>query len=376
MTVPLSGERFQVVYRIRGGEAEARAIARDICIEQTVEFPADLVPAGDIREQIVGRIESLEPRDDASCQASISYAVETTGGELTQLLNVIFGNYSMKPGVRVERLDLPASSRRALGGPRFGRAGLRALLDVPRRPLLCSALKPLGLPPAALADLAYQMALGGIDVVKDDHGLANQPFAPFDERVRRCADAVARANHETGLRCIYLPNVTAVGDVTVRNARFAKAAGAGGLLVSPGLAGLGSVTQLATDASIGLPILSHPAFQGSLVASPDSGIAHDVLFGQIARLAGADASIYPNYGGRFAFSRDECRAIAESAAAPMDPIKPSFPVPGGGMTVARVPELLDFYGRDVIFLIGGGLHQHGPDLVKNCRAFRRLVEGR
>jgi ribulose-bisphosphate carboxylase large chain len=30
-------------------------------------------------------------------------------------------------------------------------------------------------------------------------------------------------------------------------------------------------------------------------------------------------------------------------------------VPAGGMTLARVPEMLDFYGPDVMLLIGGSL---------------------
>jgi ribulose-bisphosphate carboxylase large chain len=160
----------------------------------------------------------------------------------------------------------------------------------------------------------------------------------------------------------------------VEQAIFAKAAGAGGLLISPGLTGFDTMRHLAAADRIALPIMSHPALQGSFVVYPDHGIGHFALFGQIARLAGADASIFPNVGGRFSFSRDECRAIAEGTAVPMDGIKPIFPAPGGGMSLARVPEMLDLYGREVIFLIGGGLHTHGPDLVKNCRYFRQMVE--
>jgi ribulose-bisphosphate carboxylase large chain len=375
-TIPiaLSGARFQVIYRIAAPETEALAMARDICVEQTVEFPLELIPAGDIREQMVGRIERFEREADACWRATIGYAVETTGSELTQLLNVVFGNYSMKPRVRVERLILPDALLAGLRGPRFGQAGLRQTLGIPRRPLLCTALKPMGLPAEALADLTYRLALGGIDIVKDDHGLANQPFAPFAERVARCAEAVARANHETGARSIYAPNVTAGGELALANARLARAAGAGGVLVSPGLAGLGTVARLARSDDVGLPIFSHPAFQGSYVINPDAGIAHGALFGQIARLAGADASIYPSFGGRFSsFSREACEAIAAACAEPLGPIASIFPVPGGGMSVQRVPELLDFYGDDVILLIGGGLFQHGPDLLENCREFRRSV---
>ncbi len=51
-----------------------------------------------------------------------------------------------------------------------------------------------------------------------------------------------------------------------------------------------------------------------------------------------------------------------------------FPVPAGGMSLDRVPEMAEFYGRDVIFLIGGDLHGYGPDLIATCRRFRDLLE--
>lgn len=372
--IALSGERFEVTYRLTGDQAEAHAKARDIALEQTVEFPAALLPAGDIPDAIVGRIERMQQLDEQHHEAVISYAAETSGFELTQLLNVIFGNSSIKPGIRVERLALPPSLRAAFNGPRFGRAGIRARLGVPERPLLCTALKPMGLPVSDLAELAYQCALGGIDLIKDDHGLADQPFAPFEERVQRCVEAVERANRETGMRCVYVPNISAPADRVLRNARFAKAAGAGGLLIAAGLTGWDTLRLIADDDAIDLPLINHPALLGSFVTSADNGISHGLLFGLLARLAGADATIYPNYGGRFSFSRAECQAIVEAAAQPVGQLKPIFPAPGGGMSLERVPEMRDLYGREVIFLIGGGLHSHGPDLAENCRHFRRMVE--
>ncbi len=369
-TLNLSGDRFTVHYRIAlDDEREARAFAEAVCVEQTVEFPEPLVPRGDIRQKIVGRIESLEPAPSGGFEAVISYAVEITGFELTQFLNVLFGNTSIKPNIRVERFTLPESLLRSFRGPRFGVQGLREYLNVQDRPLLCTALKPLGLSAADLANLAYHLALGGIDIIKDDHGLADQEFAPFAERVSRCAEAVERANRETGRRAIYMPHVAGPVDTIVERARAAKEAGAGGLLISPGLVGFDTMRSLADDDALGLPIMSHPALLGSFVTSPVNGISHFALFGQIARLAGADASVYPNWGGRFSFSQEECRSIAEGAAVPMGHIKPIFPTPGGGMSLERVPEMLRFYGRDVILLIGGGLFQAGPDLVANCRDF-------
>ena len=371
---PVSGNRFSVLYRLDGDEGEARRRAQDICLEQTVEIPDTLVPDGIIRDHVLGRIEALEARPDGGYSARISYAVEVAGAGLTQLLNVVFGNISIKTGIRAERLDLPEVMLRSFRGPRFGRHGLRERLGVPARPLLCTALKPLGLSPEGLAGLAYQFALGGIDIVKDDHGLADQGFACFRERVQRCAEAVAHANRETGGRSIYVPNVTAPFDEILSRARHAKENGAGGLLMAPGLTGLDAMRCLADDGSIALPILAHPAFQGTYVLHPSSGMSHHLLFGQLPRFAGADATIYPSFGGRFGFTRDECRSIVRGTEMDMGPLKPIFPTPGGGMILDRVPEMLDAYGRDVIVLIGGGLMAPGSDLVENCRRFRTLTE--
>jgi ribulose-bisphosphate carboxylase large chain len=375
IALSLSGERFVVHYRLAAaGEGQALAVARGICLEQTVELPAELLAEDDIKAQVVGRIEALQAAGPGRYDAAISYAVECAAGELTQLLNVVFGNTAMQPGIRVQRLDLPASLMQALPGPRFGRAGIRALLGVAGRPLLGSALKPMGLDAAGLAGLAYQMALGGIDIIKEDHGLTDQPFAPFAERVPRCAEAVARANRQTGYRCLYAPNVTAPADQIVPRARQAKAWGAGGVMLAPGLAGWDALRLLAGDDALALPILSHPAWLGSYAITPEHGVAHRVLYGQLPRLAGADATIFVNYGGRFSFSQDDCRAIVQATGQALDPLAPILPIPAGGMTLDRLPEMAAFYGREAVFLIAGGLYGHGPDLLASSREFRRIVE--
>jgi len=370
----LCGERFTAVYHLAGAATatQARQRAQDICLEQTAEFPDDLIPNAAIREQIVGQLAALEPLEEDRWEAVIRYPVEVAGRELTQLVNCLFGNSSIKPGIRLVGFDLSERLALLYRGPRFGQAGLRDRLGVRDRPLLCTAVKPMGLSPRALADLAYRLALGGIDLIKDDHGLADQAFCPFDERVARCGEAVARANQETGRQALYVPNVTAPALEIVRRARFAHASGAGGLLFCPGLAGLDALRALADDDTLDLPILSHPAFQGSFTLDPRSGVAHGCLYGQLNRLAGADATIFPSYGGRFAFTHEDCRAIVDGAVRPMGHFRPIFPVPAGGLRLERVPELIDFYGRDCMLLIGGDLHR-GDDLVKNCRMLVEAV---
>lgn len=374
-----SGKRFSVVYQLTGDEKEAYAKAQDICVEQTIEYPYELLAPGFIKDEVVGRIESFAPLyNNQGYQAIISYAVELTANELTQLLNVVFGNISIKPGILVDKLILPDSLLNHFKGPRFGREGLRQLLGVNDRPLLFTAIKPMGLTSLELAKIVYQCALGGIDMIKDDHGLTNQSFAPFEERVALCSEAVHKANAETGRKSIYVANITGPANEILARAKFAKQAGAGGLLASPGLIGLDTMRWLAGEDELALPIINHPAFQGSYVtsASYGFGFSHYALYGQISRLAGADAVIYPNFGGRFSFSIDECRNIVRGTQEPMGHLKAIFPSPGGGMTIERIPELLGVYGKDVALLMGGGLFTQGLDLVQNCQCFLEVVEKR
>ncbi|MFD2112283.1 hypothetical protein [Thiorhodococcus fuscus] len=122
-----------------------------------------------------------------------------------------------------------------------------------------------------------------------------------------------------------------------------------------------------------LPILSHPAFQGSFCLHPDTGLSHGVLFGQLNRLAGADATIFPTWGGRFSFTRDACLDLIAGTVRPMGTARSIFPVPAGGMRLDRVSEMCAFYGPDVILLIGGDLQAHGGDLVASCRRFVELA---
>ncbi len=370
----VSGSRFRVRYQILGDEKTARARAEDICIEQTIEYPADLVPEGGIREHVFGRIETFEPTGPDRYETVISYADEISGYEFPQLINVIFGNISMKPALRLMALDLSDDLLSHFKGPRFGVAGLRELIGEPQRPLLFTAIKPIGLSAEQLADMAYKLALGGLDIIKDDHGIANQPFAPFKERVTRTVEAVAEANAKTGFNTLYAPNVTAPSEIMLERIHFAKEAGVTGLMLLPGYCGLDFVRRVAEDDSINLPLITHPAFMGTFTLSPDFGVDHYVLHGQLMRLAGADISVMPNYIGRFSYSPDDCRRITDGCAVPMGQLKAIFPGPGGGISPESFADMLTVYGKDVAYLVSGNLHRQSPDLTQNAARFREIIE--
>src|SRR2546425_7170890 len=105
--------------------------------------------------------------------------------------------------------------------------------------------------------------------------------------------------------------------------------------------------------------MSHPSLAGAFF-HPDHGIAPEVLLGDLFRVAGSDAVIYPNVGGRFTFSEATCAAINARLRGPLGPVSPSFPVPAGGIDAARVPHWIERDGADTIFLIRGGVYGQPP----------------
>lgn len=377
MTEAAGDGSFDVRYRILGDEADARRVADAVRVEQTIEFPLDLVSDAAIRDGVVGQVIEVDPAPEdpalgARTDVVVRYVEGVAGGGLPQLLNVVWGNVSLLPGIRVESVELSASMLAGFAGPRFGVRGLRELLGIPERPLLATATKPMGSTSQELAALAGACARAGLDLVKDDHGLADQPWAPQRERVLRSIAAVQQANEVTGGTTRFLPSLNVPSGRLLEAAHEFADAGAGGFLVMPGLSGFDAMRELAGPDGPGLPLMSHPSFLGANMIGADHGLSHGVLFGTLMRLAGADLVIFPHAGGRFSFPVDACRSIRTHCAAPLGDIAAAFPTPGGGMVPERAAELMDLYGRDSCLLIGGALHR--GELNANVAALRERVE--
>ncbi|NVO14977.1 MAG: ribulose 1,5-bisphosphate carboxylase [Rhodoplanes sp.] len=331
-------------------------------------MPVAAITDAALRDGIVGRVDAIEPAGADRFAVTIALACATIEADAGQLLNMLFGNSSLHDDVVLADVALPDDMAAGFGGPRHGIAGFRGRLGAERRALTATALKPQGLPPAALADLAQKFAAGGIDLIKDDHGIADQSYAPFAARVPRIADAVREAVRKTGRPTLYVPNLSGDLDSMRVQLACAGAAGVAAVMVAPMVAGFATVRTLVTE-NPDMAFVAHPALGGA------SRVAPPLLFGKLFRLIGCDAIVYPNFGGRFGWSAQTCRALADAARAPWHGLAPSLPGPAGGMTRERVPELLDFYGPDVMLLIGGALLEAGPRLIEATADFVAAVHG-
>ena len=365
---PAPWPALRVTYHVTASnKADLDARVESLLLEQTVELPRAALRDKFVLENIVGRLASVEGISDSLHRVIIDFPIIATADDPAQFLNVLFGNSSIQEHVALADFQLPSPKdwpdhEKALPGPQFGAAGIRNITGVHGRALTSTALKPIGLSTERLAHLCGLFAEAGIDIIKDDHGLADQSFHPFADRVRACQKAVRNANRASGRQSIYVPNLMGTPATVLEQLKLAQDEGVGAVMIAPMLLGLPFLAEIVTRHAT-VPVIAHPSFGGATRTAPE------LLYGKLFPLYGADASIFANFGGRFAYSRETCGALARALTQPTTPgILPAFPMPAGGIKYQDVAGVLDFYGREVVLLIGGGLYVAGDDEALRARA--------
>jgi ribulose-bisphosphate carboxylase large chain len=353
--------RVRAIYRLHSDACAVEARARAIANEQSIEMPLAAVDDDFVRSHIVGRVERISEKSDRLYEVEISLAAETVGHDAGQLMNMLYGNTSLQEDVVLHDVELPAALVAHFAGPRHGLHGLRTRVGASARALTCSPLKPQGVVAAKLAELAQRFAAGGIDYVKDDHGIADQSYSTFADRIEAVTAALGVIGRTLGRETPYVPSVSGDLDTMRRQVRLAASHGVRAVMLAPMIAGVSNFHCLVRE-NPELAFFAHPALAGAARINPA------LLFGKLFRLFGADAVIFPNYGGRFGYSQETCRAIATAALEERDNLRPCAPVLAGGMSVGRVREMLDFYGADAMLLIGGALLE-ARDLTQAAAGF-------
>ena len=358
--------RLTAIYHVRSDAHSIAARAQAIAVEQSVEMPLSAIEDQSVLDEIVGNVEDIGEIVPGLFAVRIGLAASTIGDDAGQLINMLFGNVSLQDDVMLHDAEIPDDLAAQWRGPAYGLRGIRQRTGIKGRAFTCAALKPQGLPPEKLGELAAQLARGGVDFIKDDHGLASQSYSPFAARTQAVATALLKVKQETGHRARYVPSITGDMNTAMRLMVEARNLGIEDFMLQPMIMGLSNLTTL--RGMSGITVFAHPAFAGT------ARIAPAFLFGKVFRMLGADTIIFPNHGGRFAYSPDTCRGIAENALRPWLTFEGAIPVPAGGMTKERVPEMLDFYGADVMLLIGGALLDARARLTQETAAFVQRVK--
>ncbi len=364
-------EYIRATYHIQCAPEDARTQAEAIALEQTVEVPDGLARSRLESRALIGAVESLKPIGPDRFAAAIAYDAGLAHNQLSQLLNLLYGNISILKNVRLCGVDLPATIAAQYPGPRYGVPGLRKRTGVYGRPLLATALKPKGLSPEEFAVIARDFALGGGDIVKDDHNLVDDNLDLFRRRVDLVNAAVVQANEAIGRNTIYFPFVSAPAERAEEYFRSLVNIGVQGVMIAPYLLGLDVARAYAKRDP--LVFMAHPTFSGVYYRDAGHGIAPELAVGTFMRWIGMDMSIFPNYAGRFSLSREECQALAAALRDDHTDLRPAWPSPAGGMQFDRIASMAEVYGADAIFLVGGALLTHGETVEDGAKAFLNSI---
>lgn len=325
-----------------------------------------------------GSVEDLVELPDGGYLTRICFPHEIfEKGNIPQYLSVIAGNLfglGKLEAVRLLDIDLPENLCGC--GPKFGIEGVRRIVgtEVSGRPHIGTIIKPkVGLNPKDTAQVAYEAALGGLDLIKDDETLTNQTFCPLFERLEAVMDALDRAKDETGKQVLYAVNVTTGGDRIVELAHKAVSAGANMLMVDVLTAGFSAIQALAEDPAINVPIHVHRTMHGALTRNPHHGIAMRPI-AKLVRSAGGDQLHTGSVSGKMGSKAGEVLADNIEITKPLSYLKPVFPVSSGGLHPGKVAAEISKLGTDIILQAGGGIHGHPDGTTAGTRAMLQAAE--
>ncbi|MCI8877895.1 MAG: hypothetical protein HFF78_02820 [Oscillospiraceae bacterium] len=185
----------------------------------------------------------------------LAYPMHNFSTSMSTLMTILFGNISASGMIRLIDAAFPRKMIEQFQGPKFGIQGLREVLGVPERPLLNAMIKPnTGWTADEGAELFYRACRGGVDVIKDDElMLADGPFCPLEERVRKFMAAEKRVYEETGEHSLYAVNISDETAKVRDNAYRVLERGGNCLMVNVYTTGFDTLKMLADDPHIQVP---------------------------------------------------------------------------------------------------------------------------
>ena len=307
-------------------------------------------------------------------RVTVRWPLENIGQSLVNVLPTVAGNLTELAevsGLRLLDLDLPVSLIESCPRPQFSVEGTRSLASVQGRPIVGTIIKPsVGLSPAQTATLVRELALAGVDFVKDDELIASPPYSPIEQRVTSVMEAVHDAAERTGKKAMVAFNITGDIDEMKRRSEHIAAAGGTCAMVCLNAVGLPAVMALAHDC--GLPIHGHRAGWGALTRHPALGVEFAV-YQKLWRLAGVDHLHVNGLDSKF---WEPNESVSQSARACLEPIidtaDRAMPTFSSAQWGGQAPETFRrVRSIDLLYLAGGGIMAHPGGPAAGVRAIHQ-----
>jgi ribulose-bisphosphate carboxylase large chain len=315
---------------------------------------------------------------------------------IASFLTLAIGNNQGMGDVEYAKMHdfyMPSGFLRLFDGPATTISNLWRVLGRPHQNggfIVGTIVKPkLGLRPRPFANACYDFWLGG-DFIKNDEPQGNQTFAPLKETIPLVADAMRRAQDETGEAKLFSANITADDhyEMVARGEfildTFGEFADHVAFLVDGYVAGAAAMTT----ARRRFPqqfLHYHRAGHGA-VTSPQSRRGYTAFVHcKMARLQGASGI----HTGTMSFGKMEGEASDKAIAYMLEldsadgpyfhqewhGMNPTTPIISGGMNALRIPGFFTNLGHsNVIMTAGGGAYGHIDGAAAGARSMRQAEQ--
>jgi 3-oxoisoapionate-4-phosphate transcarboxylase/hydrolase len=292
----------------------------------------------------------------------VSFPLHNFGTSLPNLLATVAGNlYELQElsGIRLIDLELPPAFAERYPGPGFGVDGTRKLVQIYERPLIGTIVKPsIGLSTSDLQGVVRDLAIAGLDFIKDDELHADPPYAPLAERVPAVMAEIERVADQTGKKTMYAFNISGDVDHMLRAHDLVIKHGGTCVMISVNNVGIAALAHLRKHCA--LPIHGHRNNFGAMSRHPFLGIGF-TAYQKLFRLAGVDHLHVGGLDSKF-YQTDE--EVAQSITDCLTPLFGDYRVMPAISSAQWAGSAVKTYAEtrtiDVIHLAGGGILGH-PD---------------
>lgn len=318
----------------------------------------------------------LSEEPETSFILVLSFPTVNFAGNFATLLTSVLGNdVSTSLEVRLENLEFTNDGIKDMGYSKKISPidKLRNITGVYDRPLMLNMIKPcLGFDTKTGAEFFREVAMGGMDMVKDDELLANPTYNPLKARI----DAYLKVSEEvydiTNKRTIYIPNITDSPQKMREHAKYAIKAGIKACLINFVFTGFDAFAEICREFDEDLFIMGHYAGVG-VYQGQKCGMSDQINLGILPRVAGADAvmTMYPkvtDVKGRMGYYQN-----VQLQKAEIEGMEKIVTTVGGGITPLDVYEIREELGNDIIIGVGGAVQGHPMGTTPGSKAVMDAV---
>ncbi len=307
------------------------------------------------------------------------------------VLGNIFGMLELE-SLYICDIAFPQKYQKQFKGP-LGMEKIREYVGTSKtkRPHVGTIVKPkVGLTPKEFAHVAYDAWIGGLDLVKDDENLVDQPFCRWKQRFDETFKMLDKVEKETGEKKLYATNISDSSlERMIERLEYVAAHGAKMIMLDVYVLGIPAVKEMIELAhKKGLFVHAHRAGYAAWHRGI-YGVSFQVL-AKFYRMLGVDQLHVgtgvgkmdgsPAHIKRFAevvrkYKLKECMFLCCLKQDWIKSIAPVFPVASGGLHPGLVEGVVEIFGNDVVIQAGGGVHGHPKGTREGAKAMRAVAEG-